>query len=106
MSRLFLAAFVALSLSVTALAKEFTLTGCTTDKQSVSLAVDVNEDLAAKHPVVLHLSQSFSAAAASLTAANLLSEVGFAAFIGGIDDQDFKAINAISGPPVVTGSCK
>lgn len=106
MNRLFLAVALALSLSTVAFTKDFTFTGCTADEQAVSLTVDVNDALAAQHPAVEHIAVAFSEAAKLLSAEELQSEIGFYAFIGGLDEQDAQAIDAILGPPTVTGICK
>lgn len=109
MNRLFLSLALALSLSTTVFAKNFIqyrLTGCTTDKQAVALIVTVNEDIAAGHPVYEHIAIALTNAASQLTSTELQSEVGFRAFISGLDEHDFAAIDSIPAPPNIVGTCK
>jgi len=106
MNRLFLAVVLALAVSVSAFASSaFTATGCTTDAQGVAIVVEVNDELADKHPVMAHIKAAFENAAKILTAAELQSEVGFYTFVGGLDEFDFQAIEDLI-PPAVTGTCK
>lgn len=102
----YLALALALTLSTTVLlAKEVSFTSCTNDQKSVTLVVDVNDDLAAKHPVVLHIAKAFDIAAQSMTAADLIGEPGFVTFASNLDQTDYEAINQLA-IPVVTGTCK
>jgi len=105
MTRLFVALVLSLSLATAAYAAQFTVVGCTQDKQIVSTEVDVNDSLAAAHPVVEHIKTAFAAAAAQLTATAFKSETGFFAFVSGLDDTDIAAINTLNLPSV-TGTCQ
>lgn len=104
MKRLFLALALSVALATAAYAKEFTFVGCTTDEQAVAVTIDFVD--ITNHPVQEHLAVAFSEAAKLLSAEELQSELGFYAFVGGLDETDISAINGISGPPVVTGACK
>lgn len=104
MKRLFLALALAVSLATVAYAKEFTFNGCTTDEKAVALVVDLVD--ITDHPVAEHVAVAFSEAAKLLSAEELQSEIGFYAFVGGLDETDLAAINGISGPPQVVGECK
>ena len=106
MNRLFLALVLALAVVTPVLAVKAPFTGCTTDNQAVLLILDVNDALREQHPVLGHISAAFASAASRLTAAELQSQVGFEQFVAGLDSFDINAIDAIVGPPMITGTCK
>lgn len=106
MTRAFLVVLLALA-TTTAYAKPATVTGCTNNQQSVSLTIDINEDLAPpQHPVLAHIQAAFANAAKDHSSGDLATEIGFRAFLSNLDQQDYDAINSIAAPPVVTGTCK
>lgn len=103
MKRLFLALALSALVVSPAFAKEFFVTGCTSDGQRVDLTIDVND--AIEHPSVAHIRVAFDKAARSMTAPLFLSMDGFNAFAANLDDTDKEAIVAIVGNPRVTGTC-
>lgn len=101
--RLFLALAFAVVLATPAFAKEFFLTGCSSEGQRVELTIDVNDVI--EHPAVAHIRIAFDKAARSLTAAEFLTITGFNAFVANLDDSDKEAVVALVGNPRVTGTC-
>ena len=97
MKRLFLtlALFAAL-LTTTVSAKDIVVSGCTKDQKAVVLTIDVKDETS--DAVAADIRQVFASTARSLTAAVLLSQEGFVAFINGLTEEDYDAIQEIAGP--------
>lgn len=92
---------IALALGATLLAKDLTVTACTSDKKTVSLSLSLNDETPAT--VVSNVTLAFDTAARSMSAEDLLGRAGFLAFVANLSDDDRKYVEGLSGPPTVTG---
>lgn len=92
------------SLGALAFAKDAQFTGCTSDKQSVQLSLDLVDDVS--KDVEQHIQKVFADVAGRLTVDALVSRDGFTAFVAGLSEADKNAVASVEGPPSVVGSCK
>lgn len=105
MKRIVIGTVLALLVSVVAFAKTANFVACTTDNQLAVLTIQLNDQIIAQHPVETHIAVAFTAAASSMTAADLVTSAGFVMFRAGLDDIDIKAVEDMSAP-LISGSCK
>lgn len=90
-------------LGASALAFSASLSGCTRDSKAVTLAIGISDDATAD--VIRGIKEAFASVAASLPANVLVTGAGFQAFADALTDEEKEAIESLSGPPVVSGSC-
>ena len=104
MKKLFLALLMALSIAVSISAKTFSATGCTADHKAVSLGIDIKDDTLAA--IRAGITAAFAKTAAAMSYEVLLSSEGFMAFVNSLSEEEYNAIDSLSGPPEITGECK
>lgn len=106
MKNIVIGTVLALMLAVTAYAKDVTYKACTADNKPVVLAVTLNDQVIAQRPEVdATIRTAFTNAAAALSAEALQSNVGFEAFVDGLDEISWLAIEEVVAPIVLSGTC-
>lgn len=104
MKNLIVAFALILTTASLAIAKDITFQGCTTDHKQTALTLNINDE--APVATIAEVKAAFAKTASSLSAADLVSEVGFKTFIENLSETAYAVIDEINGPPQITGSCK
>ena len=101
-----IAALFAITLGTTmVLAQDVNVSGCTADKHGVTSTMTLDDADVKSHPEApAHVQRAFSNAASGLSAQDFLYNGGFQAFLNGLDDDDYDAIENIT-TPVVSDTC-
>lgn len=98
---------IAVLLSVTACAKDFTYKACTKDNKLVSTVIELDDEkIAADTRIPAYIDRAFTQAASELTAEAFQSYEGYLTFVSYIRDEDADAIvGDIKAPQVIADSC-
>lgn len=99
-----LALALAISTAVIWASVSVSVTGCTADSKQATLTLGISED--ASPAVVNGIKAAFTRVASSMPAAALVSPVGYQAFAGALTEEEKDAVEELTGPPVISGSCK
>lgn len=93
-----------LAFSVGLLAKDFSVTACTTDKIEATLKLDIKDT--APDDAKSGIEDAFRVVASALTFQELIGDQGFYNFVEGLTPAELEFINIVDGPPIKTGTCK